>query len=210
MADVTTLPHARHDPLLVAAAADRRSGPLPTLTGAVLAACGECARLHADLLVLAAALPTTSTPTRRRDFTLTPLDAERLRPRGLRAWLARIGTPRDTVTRPLAIGFSTLGLAGLLVTTAPTLLSGVAMSGAASAGASEAPRLEMQPATGDGGAFQVTDPDTGGAAPQPIDRADPPASSAPTGDRLPVVILSGAFLALGGSLFALRRRATVR
>lgn len=208
VADAATLDHARHDLLAVAAAVDRPRGPLPALTGSPRLACGECGRLHADLVALASALPTISTPARRRDFALTPVDAERLRARGPRAWLGRIGTARDTVTRPLAIGFTTLGLAGLLVTAAPPLMIGA--GGTAGAGASAAPRLEMQPSTGDGGSLQVSGPDTSGAAPQPIDRADPPGPVAPTGDRLPVVALSGAFLAAGGGLFVVRRRARMR
>ena len=115
--------HAAHDRAVVAALAARD----PDVTGderqaaqALVAACTECARLHADLVALATALPTAATPRRPRDFTLTAADAERLRGRGWRAWLRRIGSSRDTITRPLALSLTTLGLAGLLVATRPT------------------------------------------------------------------------------------------
>ena len=110
--------------MLIASAVDRGPDVPPSLARALLATCLECARLYADLLALAVAFPSSSTPARRRDFTLTVADAERLRPRGLRRWLGQIGTSRDTITRPLAIGFTTLGLAGLLVVTVPGALPG--------------------------------------------------------------------------------------
>ena len=124
MADSARSRHRRHDSLLIAAAVDRDSDVRPSLVRALLATCLECARLHADLLSLALALPAAATPARPRDFTLTEADARRLRPRGLRRWLGLIGTSRDTITRPLAIGFTTLGLAGLLVATVPGALPG--------------------------------------------------------------------------------------
>ncbi len=120
------LDHAAHDLLLVAEAADR-DGRLP----ASLAACAECQALHTDLVALAAAVPTAALPARPRDYALTEADAARLRPAGWRRWLAAIGTSRDAVTRPLAVGLTTIGLAGLLVATIPGALS----SGASTAGA---------------------------------------------------------------------------
>ena len=111
--------HAAHDPLRVAEAADR-GGRLP----ADLAGCPDCLALHADLVTLAAALPATVVPARPRDYTLSPADAARLRPRGWRRWIGAIGSSRDVITRPLAIGFTTLGLAGLLVATVPGALPG--------------------------------------------------------------------------------------
>ena len=53
------------------------------------------------------------TPARPRDYQLTPADAARLRPAGWRRWIAAIGSARDTFSRPLAVGLTTLGLAGL-------------------------------------------------------------------------------------------------
>lgn len=115
----TPTDHAGHDLLRVAEAADR-GGRLPT----ELAGCPDCVALHADLVALAAALPSAAVPVRPRAYTLTPADAARLRPGGWRRILEAIGSSRDVITRPLAIGFTTLGLAGLLVATVPGVLPG--------------------------------------------------------------------------------------
>jgi len=186
--------HARHDGLLIASTVDRRLATPSTLAQALLTACTECARLHDDLLALAAALPSAATPRRTRDYTLSAADAERLRPRGLTRWLRYIGSSRDTLTRPLAIGFTTLGLAGLLVTTVPGALPGGGAT--AGAGASVAPQIEMQGAASPNGGLPQAAPGNGDAA-----------ARAPLAEEgiPPVVVLSGVFLATGGGLFAARR-----
>lgn len=115
--------HATHDLLAVAEAADR-GGRLPT----DLAACPDCRALLADLVAIAAAVPTAALPTRPRAYILTATDAARLHRGGWRRWLGAIGSSRDAVTRPLALGFTTLGLAGLLFATIPGTLSGDAAS----------------------------------------------------------------------------------
>jgi hypothetical protein len=102
--------HLGHDPLLVAAAADR-GGRLAE----VIAACAECVTLLRDLRVLALAAPAAAIPRRPRDLRLTIDDARRLRQRGWRRILAGFGAGRDAVTRPLAMGLTTLGLVGLLL-----------------------------------------------------------------------------------------------
>ena len=206
--------HGRHDRSLVAAQADRpadRDGGT-ALGRALLAACVECARLHADLVALATALPTMATPRRTRDFTLSAADAERLRPRGLRRWLALVGSSRDVVSRPLAIGFTTLGLVGLLVTSAPSVLPMAGGGAAMPVSTDTTNRLEMAPAaSADGGFQQGTGggSETTGEAPLPVPPTVVPAV-ADDAERLPVVVLSGAFLALGGGLFVVRRRAVMR
>jgi hypothetical protein len=129
--------HATHDRLLVAALADRGIDALTpserAQAEAQLAACRECAALHADLVLVAAALPTAAIPTRPRDFTLSPADAERLRPRGVRRLIGLIGSSKDAFTRPLALGLTTLGIVGLLVASLPGVLSGFGSGGAATA-----------------------------------------------------------------------------
>ncbi len=183
-----TLDHASHDRIAIAALAGRDpdlSDTQAAAARALLAACAECARLHADLLALALALPIASTPARPRDFTLSVADAERLRPRGLRRWLGLIGTSRDTITRPLAIGFTTLGLAGLLVATVPGALPGSGASATlstvgnavpapAAGGASAAPLASQDAETPDASAAAaVGAPSTESvqvsAAPSPVD-----------------------------------------
>jgi hypothetical protein len=205
--------HGRHDPLLVAAEADRVRGRHPTGQGhALLTACAECAGLHADLVALAAAMPGMATPPRRRDFTLTLADVERLRPRGIARLIGLVGSPRDTVTRPLALAFTTLGLAGLLVTAAPGVLPAAGDGVDPTPVASDTTRLEMPPAASAGGGFQQ---ETGGGTETTGEAPFPPAltvdaPAAEDGDRFPVAVLSGAFLAIGGGLFVIRRRAVMR
>ena len=223
MADAASIPaeHARHDRLLIAMqadrAADRERGP-SALGRALLAACTDCAVLSADLAALVRALPSAATPRRTRDFTLTAADAERLRPRGLRAWLARIGSPRDTFSKPLAIGFTTLGLAGLLVATAPTVLPLAGGAATIQAGPSAAaPSLEAMrgddpAAPSDVGGLQQHDGGSGVTNEAPAPGSPMPATDGPSTDpvRAPVIALSASFLAVGGTLFVLRRRAGMR
>ena len=127
----TRLTHAKHDRLLVANLLDRTPDPAERARAErQLAECTECARLHLDLVALSEATKALPVPTRPRDFTLSPAEADRLRVRGWRRLFALIGSGRDTFTRPLAIGLTTLGLAGLLVGTVPgVLFVGSATSG---------------------------------------------------------------------------------
>ena len=200
MADSARSRHRRHDSLRIAAAVDRDSDVRPSLVRTLLATCLECARLHADLRSLALALPAVATPARPRDFTLTEADAERLRPRGLRRWLDLIGTSRDTITRPLAIGFTTLGLAGLLVATVPGALPG-AFQGSAGSGAG-APKREIQSAAAPRGSAIVNlgPQDTAGAT----GATDAGADSRDAGVPLAFVALSSSFLLSGGALLVVR------
>ena len=127
--------HVAHDPTWIAALASRDPDLRPserTRAEAALTSCEACADLFADLVAVSAAIPSAAIPARPRDFTLTEADAARLRPRGLRRWIASIGSVRDGITFPLAMGLTTMGIAGLLFATVPGALSG--MSGDAAAG----------------------------------------------------------------------------
>ena len=127
--------HAAHDPTWMAALASRDPDLSPaekTRAEAALESCGACADLFAELVAVSAAIPAAAIPARPRDFTLTAADAARLQRRGLRRWFAGIGSVRDGVTFPLAMGLTTLGIAGLLFATVPAVLSGM---GGATAGA---------------------------------------------------------------------------
>lgn len=118
--------HAAHDRLLVANLVDRSvSDTERARAEEQLAACSDCVLLYEDLVALSAATRSLLVPARPRDFTLTPADAGRLRVRGWRRVLAAIGTSRDVFSRPLAVGLTTLGLAGLLVATIPVALTGL-------------------------------------------------------------------------------------
>ena len=100
----------------------RSAPPSERRAEALVAGCSLCAQLHADLVALGAAARAMPTPARPRDYVLTPADAARLRPSGWRRVVAAFGTARDGFSRPLAVGLTTLGLAGLLVTTVPSIL----------------------------------------------------------------------------------------
>jgi hypothetical protein len=116
--------HDRHDPLLVASLLDRTAEPAERERAhARIAACSDCAALHQDLLLLRNAARDLPAPTRPRAFTLSPDDAARQRPAGWRRLVAAFGSTRDVFSRPLAIGLTTIGLAGLLVSSASSLLS---------------------------------------------------------------------------------------
>jgi hypothetical protein len=145
--EMTVLPtdHATHDTLLIASLLDRTpGGPDRDRAEALLAGCDDCAALHRDLVALQAATRSLPTPTRPRDFTLAPGDVARLRPMGLRRFLALFGSSRDMFSRPLAVGLTTIGLAGLLVATVPGALFGQGTS---------APALSaMEQSTGDSAA----------------------------------------------------------
>jgi anti-sigma factor RsiW len=223
--------HPTHDTALIAGLSSRDPGLTPAeaeRAAALLAACTECARLHADLLALAAALPSAARPRRTRDFTLSAADAERLRPRGLRRWLGLVGTSRDTITRPLAFGFTTLGLVGLLLTTVPTALpmggAGAAMeaqdagASAAAAAPSAAPTaaalsMSAEPSpVDDGEVFNGTDssdPAPAAATPRVGDiAAAAPESEAAIQDDpsglSTLAVIAGSLLIVGLGAFALR------
>jgi hypothetical protein len=123
VAEADTTNHTSHDPLLVAALVDRElSGAELDRARTLVAACTDCAELRADLASLAVATRELPTPARSRSFILSPADVERLRPNLVRRLLGAIGTSRDAFSRPLAMGLTTLGLAGLLVATVPSVL----------------------------------------------------------------------------------------
>jgi hypothetical protein len=188
--------HARHDPMRIAGSLDRGAGLAP-----VLDLCARCAGLYAELVVLAAALPLAAVPARPRDFRLTAVEARRLRSSRWRSLWASIGSARDSLTRPLAIGFTTLGLAGLLLT-APAVLPIVGPLAGASSGAAAPLDREVVPRPGD--------PDVMAIAADPT---APPRDAAVTevsGDTDAVVTVSAGLLGLGIGLFTARRIAAHR
>jgi hypothetical protein len=187
-------PHDRHDPVRIAGLLDRVGTPPDGWR--LLRQCPECRLLHADLAAILGHLPHTPTPPRHRDHTLTASQAARLHRGSPWAVLWDVGSARDRVTRPLGLGFTTLGLAGLLLTTVP-------MGEPAGAVTSVVP--EMQPAMmATPGAPDVAGPPSRGvmAAPKAVS-PEVPGPAAPT----PLHVLSGVLLALGGASFVLGRRA---
>lgn len=209
--------HPTHDLLLVAAwASDDLDGAARTAAAELVTGCAECATLATDLRALAAATRALPPARRPRDFALSPADAARLSPRGLRRFLAALAAPRS-LSRPLAAGLTTLGVAGLLLAALPGILP-VGMGGAA---APEAPKggQAVEPLDGDSAAtpspapgysFGVEDRDTtgneGGPTRSDVDGPGTPPIEDAVGASGPsiFVVLSGSFLIAGLGLFALR------
>ena len=157
--------HTQHDPLLVAAFADRgATGEEADLARAQIAACTECAALHAELVSLATATRQLPPIERPRDFRLRPVDAQRLRPNLIRRLFGSFGTPRDGFSRPLAAGLTTLGLAGLMLGILPGTLSLGGSTTGGSAAATSAP---------------AEAPAAGAPAPQAAPAGSPAAGGAP-------------------------------
>jgi hypothetical protein len=181
--------HAGHDPLRVAEAVDRDARLAPAL-----GLCPPCVGLYADLVALTAALPGSAVPPRPRAFTLSADDARRLLPHGWRGWWSAVGSARDTVTRPLAVGFTTLGLMGLLLTAAPTLLMG-----GLGAGAGAPPEMVRTMAAPP----QVGAPTTAGS--DPIHPPNDAAAVEPDADPSATLLLSIGLLVMGSGLFVIRR-----
>lgn len=219
----TPTAHAAHDLTLVAALAARDHGlALEELTRAkaLLDSCDTCADLYVDLLAVAAAVPTAAIPARPRDFTLTAADAARLRPAGWRRFLKAVGSARDGITFPLAMGLTTLGVAGLLVATIPTLgvsnqNAALAPVGAAAGAASEGPLaaqvMSAEPdQSGDQESGVFSGGDEGDAKASAAERngtAASPQEIAIRDDSTGIsvlIVVAGALLILGLGLFALR------
>jgi hypothetical protein len=145
----TSSDHALHDTMLVASLADHSLATSERAAAeALVAACGQCADLHADLLALRAATRAMPTPARPNDYMLSARDAQRLRSGGWRRFVAILGTSRDALSRPLAVGLTTLGLAGLLIANIPSF--SFASGGATSAPVVGAPAGAAAGDTGDG------------------------------------------------------------
>jgi len=120
-----------HDETLIARlAADDVSTSEAAQAQQLVASCPACAELHADLRSIMAATAGLPAPKRTRDFQLTAADVARLRGTGWRRLLGRFGDPRLAFTRPLATGLVTLGIAGLVLASLPSLLSSATATGA--------------------------------------------------------------------------------
>ena len=167
--------HASHDPLLIAADLDGTLEARDAVTVRDwLAGCSACMALRADLADLATATRSMPTPTRPRDFRLTQADADRAAVGGWRRAIAAFGSSRGGFTRPLAVGLTTLGLAGLIVANIPA----TSLFGATGAADSlTAPTLGVsRPVTGAG---------SGASVPEAADAAASPRSSAFGAEAVP-------------------------
>lgn len=125
MSRTTATPHSAHDELLIARLyaddvdAREREHALEMVSG-----CEACAALFADLAAIAEATAWLPVPPRPRDFALTEEDAARLRPRrGRLARLLGMGRKRSFGGALVALGF-----AGVVATSALSLLGGAGTS----------------------------------------------------------------------------------
>lgn len=172
--------HLRHDTIAVAAAADRGSQ-----LAAAHQSCPHCVRLYEDVVLIAALAPTSAVPPRTRDFRLTGADAAHLRELSWTGWWRVIGSSRDSVTGPVALALTTLGLAGIVLTSVPALVPSLG------AGA-DREMVDMQDGPQSG---------TGPAAGEPAPTDDPTATP---DDGPPVLAMSASIAAAGGALLVLR------
>jgi hypothetical protein len=163
--------HVQHDLLAVAALADRdATGEEAVRAQAQVDACRECAALHAELVTLSSATRQLPPIERPRDFQLRPQDAQRLRPNLIRRLFGSFGTARDGFSRPLALGLTTLGLAGLMLGILPGALSFGGVTSAPGGAAVTAPEQEIQQTLG---AASAAPADGGAEAAQPGASAQP-------------------------------------
>ena len=171
----TPAQHAQHDLELIAGhAAGDLTDSQSIRAEALLTSCTSCAELRRDLVAIASATRALPAPNAQRDFRLTAAQAARLRRgRWLRSMLRPFAAPRSTV-RPMAMAFTSLGIAGLLVTTVlPSLLF---FGSAASAPAPAA----LQPAASEGAAGPLA-PEVLSASGQPPATSGTAAQFGPAG-----------------------------
>jgi hypothetical protein len=116
-------PHAGHDELLIAllfgddASDSERAHALD-----LMATCPECESLYADLGAISEAMAGLPAPARPRDFRLTEVDAVRLARPSRNRW-AVFG---PGLRRSLGGSLAALGIVGVLLTGASSVLSGTA------------------------------------------------------------------------------------
>ena len=117
--------HRHHDPVLVSAAVagDLAGAPL-TEFRRLLARCGDCRALAADLAAISAASRNLPPAARHGDFALDVRAAGRLRRSWWRRLLGVMGGPRFGLAAPVGGALTALGLAGMLLTTVPAVSIG--------------------------------------------------------------------------------------
>jgi hypothetical protein len=112
--------HELHDALLVAqfASGDPLDPDQQRLAQQIVSSCGACASLAADLRSVSGAVAWEPTPRRRRDFRISPEQAEELRGNAVTRFMRRLALPQSRGLRPAAAGVMSLGLLFLVAGTA--------------------------------------------------------------------------------------------
>ena len=188
MVDVAS--HARHDRFAIAAALGGGAVPSTVRT------CPSCGALHRDLLSIQVAIRHAWTPRRPRDLRLRRGDTAAGHQTAWQRLLGAFGSAGDRITRPLSIGLTSLGIAGLVLA---NLTVGFGASAASGFG------------FGAGGASLAASPEIGdpASAPYPATPVDRSGNGATPGPD-PLVIVSGASLVVGGTMLGLRHIAARR
>jgi len=179
--------HAQHDLDLIAGhAAGDLTDTQRIRADALLQSCTSCSDLRRDLVAIASATRSLSATPAPRDFQLSPAQAARLRRGGWLKSLLRPFAAPSSPARPFAMAFTSLGLAGLLVTSIlPSLLGGSAAS---------APLPVAQgPAASAAAASAASAPEAGGAngQGQPGATSGSDSQFGPLGKPSPVPVSAG-------------------
>jgi hypothetical protein len=212
-------PHGVHDQLLVAAfAAGDAVGADRDHARTLVEACSECAALAADLRSISAATAQLPAPPRRRDFRLTPADAERLRPQGMRRLVGAVAGRRLQLAYPVAGALTMLGLTGLLVSSisfgVPLTPAGTSAEQAPASAGTDMFALpagstsnDAQSEAGRPAALSASEPPTqrDDPAAAPTETSTAPADPARDTSRLLIATLSAFVLLAGVALFFVAR-----
>ena len=104
--------HDRHDALLVAQldAGDPLKPEQQAEARRLIGTCGACAALAADLPAVSRAVAQEPVPPRRRDYRLSPQQAEELWGNALTRFLRRLSLPSARAFQPAAAGVLSIGL----------------------------------------------------------------------------------------------------
>jgi hypothetical protein len=103
--------HDVHDRLLVVrfATDDELEPDEAVRARALITGCSDCAALARDIQVISRATASSLTPSRPRDFRLTPEMAAKAHGSPIRRWLAQLASPSVGALRPLAGAAVALG-----------------------------------------------------------------------------------------------------
>ena len=128
--------HATHDQLLIARFVGGDVSDVEAdAARELLSACADCRLLASDLLAISRATSELPVPIRTRDFLISPEEAARLRPTGLRSWLSRLAGGLDGASgrlvplQRLAAATAAIGLV-MAVVTSPMGIPGFSSGGA--------------------------------------------------------------------------------
>jgi hypothetical protein len=104
--------HQLHDPMLIAqiTAGDSLDPDQQREGEWLVSSCGACAALADELRAVSGAVAWEPTPPRRRDFRLSPEQAETLQGNVLTRFVRRLALPSASALRPAAAGVMSIGL----------------------------------------------------------------------------------------------------